>query len=1155
MKGQVIHYMSDSFSDECEGILLDSGNGDIQGNYDHSEDYIFTICIKEATQIRVVFTSFCTETDFDVLKIYDGQDTLAPMIGSPYSGTQSPGIITSTGECLTIHFRSDENITCSGWRAQWSVEINDPVASLIDVSPKFPSCSTKVLRVDFENYMTCADIKPESFELLGPASVQIIQAYPINCQGDSTQQAEVILDEGLFESGDYYLSFLAPFTDACGSMWELYSTDTLEVRDCPIEIELSVDRDTICPGECNRILIEVSGGDLRTYHFDWEEGFPDSSDPIAVCPNETKTFHVRVYDENGSPTAEDSITIYLRNNPVLPPDSIVCETEPPFELVASPSGGFWTGLGIVDEALGTFHPDSANDGLHTIRYEDVFGCKSQMHIQVNGIDAGRDEAACTGAPAFTLIEYEPIGGTWSGPHVNSQGLFSPRSPGVFTLTYSVNGCTDTKDVAVGSIDLSTALPKDSLCESDPDITLNFSPAGGIWKGTGVVDTLLGVFSPSLARGGRHKLIYQMQGCKDSIFVTVKNIAIGGFLSVCTDVDPIWLGDVDPDGGIWSGSGIIDADSGIFDPGLAGIRDYNQVLRYTVNGCFAERTILVRETRVSLDTAWFCLNDGRIPLDFDNTRRSPYNGDWSGPGVLVSNNPGIFLPAVAGPGAHLLRYDANGCQDSMIAVVYGNPITTDTALCEFSDPVFLSTDRAGGIWSGVGIVDSLTGLFDPKLAGRGFHQIYYASPQGCLDSMELEVFLPETPIILNLSDTYCYVDSTITLSSTRPGGTFIGLGILGNTFNPYLAGPGEHVISYEFGSGACFVKSKSITYVNDRLEVSAFANTDTICAGGYAGIWAEGEGGLGTNFTYTWLNNMDIGDSLIVRPLFSTTYQVVLSDGCSMPDTAEVFLSVKDGFAIDFIHGDTVCKGDIGYVVAELNPPGNYEIIWNSEPPQKGDTLWAPTHFEYEVEIEDLNSGCTLESQTEISSYEFVYAEFSPNPNEECLTMESPTFTFLNQSKGANQGMWNFGDGSEEAFFPDQNPLHTYTDIGEYTVSLYIENEANCWDTVSKKICILPEKPRIFIPNSFTPNGDNINDYFEIRGVSVLQYELSIFDKWGRMVFKSTDINQSWDGRFKGNPVPSGVYTYFLNLVYKSDNPLIDYGPTPWWEQGTLHVIR
>ncbi|MEM6801933.1 MAG: gliding motility-associated C-terminal domain-containing protein [Bacteroidota bacterium] len=1147
--------MSTQRVEECEGILIDSGNGDIQGNYDHNENYIFNICIDEASQIRLIFTSFCTEVDFDVLKIYDGKDTLAPMIGNPYSGTQSPGIIFSSGSCLTLHFKSDENITCTGWRAQWSVEIEEPIPSPIEVSPHNPSCSTKVLNIDFERKIPCSNLNPGNFSINGPVAIQVDQANPINCQGDSTFQAQVILNEGLFKSGDYYLSFLSPHIDACGQQWELYSTDTLEVRDCPIEIELSVDRDSICIGECSLISIEVGGGDLRTYHYDWREGFPDSEGPMYVCPSQSQTYHVRVYDENGSPVAEDSIHIFLRPNPQIPEDSIVCETTPPFNLLASPTGGNWSGDGILDTNTGFFHPDSAGDGLHTIGYEDIYGCTSRMQIRVNGIDAGRDEAACTGAPPFGLIDYEPLGGRWSGTHVSDSGIFQPIEAGIFTLTYSVNGCTDEKEVIVGAIDLTSATPKDTVCESDPDITLNFYPKGGVWKGVGIVDTLLGIFSPQVARGGSHKLVYQLQGCKDSIYIHVRNIAIGGFLSVCTDSDSVWLGDVDPDGGIWSGGGIIDANLGLFDPGYRGIRDYNQVLRYTVNGCYAERTVLVRETRVALDTAWFCMNDGRVPLDFDNTRRSPYNGSWSGEGVLVPDNPGIFVPSIVGPGGHTLIYEANGCVDSLVAMVYDNPIATDTALCEFSDPIQLRTDRPGGVWKGMGIIDTLQGIFDPRIAGRGFYQIFYASPQGCYDSVELEVYVPETPVILNLADTYCFQDTNIELSATRRGGMFSGPGIQGNFFNPALAGPGEHIIKYELGSGSCLLRANSITRIREPLEVSAFASTDTICSGGYIGIYAEGVGGRENFYTYSWLDSVGIGDSLVLRPFFSSTYQVVLSDGCSIEDTAEVFVAIKDGFNISYIHGDTVCEGNMGFVVAKMNPPGNYEVRWEVEPTQISDTLRAPSLFEYELEVEDLNSGCIRRGITDIPSYEHVYAAFSPNPNAECVTLLAPDITFLNQSSGASQGIWEFGDGNMADFVPNENPMHSYVNIGEYEVNLYIENEAGCWDTTSQIVCVLPEKPRIYIPNSFSPNGDNINDLFEIQGVSVLEYDLRIFDRWGKEVFTSKDIHLSWDGTYRASPAPAGIYTYYLNLIYKSDNPLINYGPIPWWEQGTLHLLR
>jgi gliding motility-associated-like protein len=80
------------------------------------------------------------------------------------------------------------------------------------------------------------------------------------------------------------------------------------------------------------------------------------------------------------------------------------------------------------------------------------------------------------------------------------------------------------------------------------------------------------------------------------------------------------------------------------------------------------------------------------------------------------------------------------------------------------------------------------------------------------------------------------------------------------------------------------------------------------------------------------------------------------------------------------------------------------------------------------------------------------------------------------------------------------------------------------ESVSNVVCI-PTKFRIYTPNSFTPNGDGVNDIFLPKGLFISDYSLIIFNRWGEKLFESNDINQGWDGRFKGEICPMGVYYY------------------------------
>ena len=116
-------------------------------------------------------------------------------------------------------------------------------------------------------------------------------------------------------------------------------------------------------------------------------------------------------------------------------------------------------------------------------------------------------------------------------------------------------------------------------------------------------------------------------------------------------------------------------------------------------------------------------------------------------------------------------------------------------------------------------------------------------------------------------------------------------------------------------------------------------------------------------------------------------------------------------------------------------------------------------------------------------------------------------------------IWSFGDG-DSSFI--QNPNHSFNNTGSYTVVLTVNN--GCEDTVSVTIDINTD---IIIPNIITPNGDNKNDFFEIKNLllSSPQNNLSIFNRWGNKVFETSNYTNNWNG----DKLTEGTYFYVLTL--------------------------
>ncbi|MEM0998384.1 MAG: gliding motility-associated C-terminal domain-containing protein [Bacteroidota bacterium] len=92
-----------------------------------------------------------------------------------------------------------------------------------------------------------------------------------------------------------------------------------------------------------------------------------------------------------------------------------------------------------------------------------------------------------------------------------------------------------------------------------------------------------------------------------------------------------------------------------------------------------------------------------------------------------------------------------------------------------------------------------------------------------------------------------------------------------------------------------------------------------------------------------------------------------------------------------------------------------------------------------------------------------------------------------------------------------------------------------------------ENGSVFIPNAFTPNGDGVNDYFYIPEANLTSFNFSVFDRWGNEVFKTNNANFRWDGRSKGNGVPSGIYVFVLD-ARNTNNDRVK-------RSGTISVVR
>jgi gliding motility-associated-like protein len=161
----------------------------------------------------------------------------------------------------------------------------------------------------------------------------------------------------------------------------------------------------------------------------------------------------------------------------------------------------------------------------------------------------------------------------------------------------------------------------------------------------------------------------------------------------------------------------------------------------------------------------------------------------------------------------------------------------------------------------------------------------------------------------------------------------------------------------------------------------------------------------------------------------------------------------------------------------------------------------------------------------IATYPWPVAEFSADPWQQALP--ETRVEFANYSLGAETYEWDFG-GFETSLA--EHPVFTFPDTqsGEYTVSLVSENAWGCRDTVEHTVMI-QESFALFIPNMFTPDNDGLNDAWQLAGIDVdrAEFQVWVLDRWGEIVFHSTNIEEPWIGDMMGGGhyVPNGTYLY------------------------------
>lgn len=192
---------------------------------------------------------------------------------------------------------------------------------------------------------------------------------------------------------------------------------------------------------------------------------------------------------------------------------------------------------------------------------------------------------------------------------------------------------------------------------------------------------------------------------------------------------------------------------------------------------------------------------------------------------------------------------------------------------------------------------------------------------------------------------------------------------------------------------------------------------------------------------------------------------------------------------------------------------------------------------------DPETGCKSTLNYPISTFPTPNADFYYSPLSPIENVDQVQFTNSSKGDGTLQTIWYLSEVGTHSFV--SNPTYVFTEAGNYPIALVVKNNWGCLDTALKVIKVEPDFG-VFVPNSFTPNNDGINDVFKAVVRSEKLFSMKIYDRWGQEVFYVKASDEAWDGSFRGEPCKQDTYTWVIELTSAAGQRLSKTGTVLLW---------
>ena len=987
-----------------------------------------------------------------------------------------------------------------------------------------------------------------------------------------------------------------------------------------------VKTDETCYQFCNGTINANVIGGQNPYTYLWSN-LQSTSTIDSLCGPALYT--VTVTDFNGCTiTASDSVLRPpLLQLDVLNITNASCDSANGSATIGVQGGS--TGYTIIwSTGGGSLTETGMPAGNHTVTLIDINGCTVVQQIAVQNLAGPQiiavtpTSVSCAGMNnGVAIVSYSPSSSpappyisnwiSYNGGDTLTGDTISNLEGDLYYVTVTdANGCQVASSIIVDEPTLFSSVPNaptNNLCNGNCNGTASVLTGGGTqpytwnWLGTG--DTLSS--ATNLCAGQYTVVATDAHGCTSVNVINITEPDSITITGVVTDVlcngNSNGIITINPSGGTqvfqanWqppaSGTNytVANLPAGTFSVIVTDINNCNATGTFTVN---QPSPIYV----YSSTTPAHCgIDNGTATIDSINGGTPGYTYIWS-PGNATT----LTIDSLASGNYLINLTDNNGCQVTTNAYVTNiappSQITfIDTnAICNGTNTGSATANVVGGLapytylWSDLQTTQTASAL------AAGIYTVTVTDANGCTFAKSTVITQPN-PIVVFVSgaDSICLNSYAVNISVNASGGTFpyhyfwTGSGITNPTAQTQLVSPDistNYYVDVSDANGCVAYQQGIVPIYVYPAPYTNISNNATICEGNSFPIQAQASGGSGAPYNYYW-SPSGSGSINNVSPIVTTTYTLYVTDACGThSDTVSMTIDVQHAPHIinppSFVNGCISLLANFSVIIDTVN----VSYLWNFGDPLSlaldTSTNSVTSHLyttsgSFNVTLtltSDYGCSSTTVYTSLVNAYPIPSAEFTFSP----IVVEDPILNgdvqFFPQTETTNQVSWTFGDGSTaDAIF---SPIHNYSEPGNYTITLFVETNEGCVDTVIHFLHV-NDIFQLWVPTAFYPGTGTSSGYFYPKGVGFDKnnYYLAIYDRWGQLIFETrvypegTDLtpnevqdkaNQTqgwipggWNGGYKNDEfklVKVGTYTWYLRVKEIDGGELHE-------ETGPVTVIR